>query len=102
MGMYFTSCAYPMSDPLKSESPHQAPNSWVPPKGAASVAGRGRVMDTAVEVVLPPADSRGSARGEGTGSGSLQKELALTVRESRYQGGRKRSMFAVPRPGLRS
>src|SRR5258705_4422559 len=115
--MYFTSPAPPQRCPLITASPPHAPNSCLPPgrvDGCVDRCGTGRT--TAVSVILVtisssfgPASRASSAAEElteelmlGAGAGSLQNEFAFTLRESRYQGGRKRRRLPVVFPGVRN
>src|SRR6478672_10198552 len=112
--MYLTSFAAPHRCPLINESPHHAPNSCTPPgRGNTGRYVTGRSTPAGSTASFPPqlVASRSAAAvvavsaynlsSSGPG-GSLKNEFAFTLRESRYHGGRKRRMFAVPRVGERN
>src|ERR1017187_347460 len=112
--MYLMLCNSPTICPV-SDNPHHAPNSWTPPgqghkggaprapeppRSAAASTIRGPRSRAAV-VAVRDAAIFGANTGA-PGGGSLQNVLALTTRESRYHGGRKRKMFAVDLAGFRN
>src|ERR1700748_1789667 len=97
--------------PVINDSPHHAPNSCTPPGRGYTGRYLGRranaialssfpvssVAARSAAAVVAVSDSSSSSFGPG---GWLKKLFALTVRESRYHGGRKRRKFAVALEGV--